>query len=49
VTVLKLTRLESTNIDSTRLGLQSVTGLIDSYVTRKGIYIARSPSILLVT
>jgi hypothetical protein len=48
VTVPNLTRSESTSIDSTRLGLRSVTGLIDSYVTCKGIYIARSPSTLLV-
>jgi hypothetical protein len=28
--------------------LRSVTGLMDGQVTRKGIYIARSPSTLLV-
>ena len=44
VTASNLTRSEST-----RLGLRSVTGLIDSYVTYKGIYIARSPSVLLVS
>ena len=65
VTVLNLTRSESTSIELTRgsepdetrideyrpnesRDLRTVTGLTDSHVTRKGIYIARSPSTLLV-
>jgi hypothetical protein len=48
VTVPKLTRSESTSIELTRSDLQTVTGFTDGHVTRKGIYIARSPSALLV-
>ena len=41
-------RLELISINLIRLRLQSVIRLINSYITRKGIYITRSPFILLV-
>jgi hypothetical protein len=54
ITVPNLIRSESTSIESTRgsepnesRDLRTVTGFTDSYVTYKGIYIARSPSTLL--
>jgi hypothetical protein len=41
------TRINKYRLDESR-GSQTVTGLIDSYTTYKGIYIARSPSTLFV-
>ena len=40
------TRIDEYRPDESR-DLRTVTGFTDSYVTRKGIYIARSPSTLL--
>jgi hypothetical protein len=55
VTFPNLTRSELTSTESTRgsgpyeiRDLRTVTGLTDGQVTRKGIYIARSASTLLV-
>jgi hypothetical protein len=47
-TVLNLTGLESTSINSTRLKLWSIIRLINNYITCKGIYITRSPLTLLI-
>jgi hypothetical protein len=41
------TRIDEYRLDESR-DLRTVMGLMDSYVTHKGIYIARLPSTLLV-